>query len=268
MGLDNVVIVLVQPQHPGNVGAAARAMRNMGLSQLVLVDPPAWDPERARWMAPGCDELLANARVVGTLADGLAGCQRAIASTARHRKGTQAVLDASAAATSILDAPDGVRTAILFGREDNGLDAASVDACHAVLRIATPEHASLNLGQAVLLVAHALFTEARQRGLQPSGRYLGGRGEPKPTSAVHRGGGRGPADWVAMEPAVEDLVGLLERVGYTRSATPEKVGQTARTALQRANLSFKDVQALRGMVRRIDWALDHPELDPRTTSSG
>ena len=63
----NVVIVLVQPQYPGNVGACARAMKNMGLRRLVIVDPPAFDPERTRWMAPGCADLIAEARLVGTL---------------------------------------------------------------------------------------------------------------------------------------------------------------------------------------------------------
>ena len=83
---DHVRFVLVEPQHPGNVGAAARAMRNMGLDQLVIVAPPAWDPETARWMAPGCDDLLDRIRVVATLDEALEGVHLAIASTARHRK--------------------------------------------------------------------------------------------------------------------------------------------------------------------------------------
>jgi TrmH family RNA methyltransferase len=266
---DGVVVVLVEPQHPGNVGAAARAMKNFGLSRLVLVAPPCYDPEQARWMAPGCDDLLARAKVVANLDEALAGVHRVIASTARHRKQGQPVYEPAEVAQGVLDdiiEQPGYTTAILFGREDFGLSTADVHRAESILRIPTPEHASLNLGQAVLLVAHSLFEEGRARGLAATGRTLGGsRGARSTRSARPRGPDDQIADAPTVEPAVSDLVALLDRVGYLRGLPADKVMLTARQALQRARVSVRHVSALRGMVSRLAWALDNPGVDWRAT---
>jgi len=262
---DRLIFVLVEPQHPGNVGAAARAMKNMGLRRLVVVDPPALDPMRVRWMAPGCDDLVAEMRIVKTLDEALEGVHEAIATTARHRRGHQPVLEpgpfAQAHWDGVQQGQDTV-TAVLFGREDFGLSREHSDRCRQLLRIPTPEHASLNLGQAVLLLAHRWFEEGRQRGLAAApGRTLGGRRGTKPTRALQDG--QDPrdarADLRRIEPAAQALVELLERVGYTRSTPAERVLQTARTSLQKAAPSIREVEALRGMISKLDWALDHPD---------
>ncbi|MFT4623770.1 MAG: TrmH family RNA methyltransferase [Myxococcota bacterium] len=258
---ERVVVVLVQPQYAGNVGATARAMKNMGLRRLVLVDPPAYDAEQARWMAPGCDDLLAGIRIVSRLEEALDGAHRVIATTARHRRRGQLVYEPRQAAAVALDDAEGT-TAILFGREDYGLDKAAIDISHSVLRIPTLEHASLNLGQAVLVVANALFEEARSRGLAATGRTLGGSRSRRSTRSAARGSSRDRrADLSAITPAAEDLIGLLERVGYTRGTRPEKIRGTAMAALQSADLRVREVEALRGMVRRVQWALNHPGED-------
>jgi TrmH family RNA methyltransferase len=236
-------------------------MSNMGLWRLILVAPPAYDAEQARWMAPGCGDLLAAARIVPTLGDALEGVHRVIATTARHRKRGQQVLDPRQAAVLALDDTEST-TALLFGREDSGLSTAAVDRAQAVLRIPTLEHASLNLGQAVLIVANALFEEARARGLAATGRVLGGSRSGRTTESVSRSSLRDlRADMKTIEPAAGALIELLERVGYTRGAAADKVTVTATTALQNAQLRVKEVEALRGMVRRLQWALDNPDLD-------
>ncbi len=259
-------MVLVEPRHSGNVGAAARAMRNFGLDRLVLVAPPAYDPETARWMAPGCADLVARARVVATLDEALDGVHRAIATTGHHRRGGLVVLEPAAAAASVLDEDDGRVTAILFGREDTGLNNDEVGRCDSLLRIPTTDHASLNLAQAVLLVAHALFEESRRRGLRATGEILGGSKGTRTARDLTPSSRRDRlADLRNIEPAADDLVGLLKRVGYLRGTPAEKVRATARTALQRARLSLRHVEALRGMVGRVQWALDHPEIDWEST---
>ena len=266
---ERVVIVLVQPLHPGNVGSTARAMRNFGLERLILVDPPAHDPERARWMAPGCADLLDRARIVGTLDEALDGVHHAIGTTARHRRSDHAVIEPAEVARRVVSADDDSVTAILFGREDNGLTNEELARCGVLVRIATPEHASLNLAQAVLLLAHHLYEEARRHGEVASGRTLGGSRSPRSTRDVGRTSAKDRrADLPKLEPAVEELVALLDRVGYTRSAPEAKVRVTARQALQAAGLSTRQVDALRGMVSRIDWALDHPGLDWKKTKGG
>jgi len=262
-----VVVVLVQPQYSGNIGSVARAMKNMGLARLVLVDPPAFDPEQARWMAPGAHDILANVRIVATLDEALVDCHRAIGATARHRKIRQAVLEPSELTTQVLDDPDGRCTALLFGREDHGLDSAAIERCEALLRIATLQHASLNLSQAVLVTAHALFEGARARGLQATGRMLAGRRSPHATEVIETGTKRDDVvELGELEPAVAALMQLLEDVGYTRNLPPEKVRSTTRQALQKLALSRRQNEALKGMIHRVQWALSNPELDWKQTS--
>ena len=262
---EQVVVILVEPLHPGNVGAAARAMKNFGLSRLVLVAPPAYDPEQARWMAPNCDDLLASVRIVATLDEALEGVHRVYASTARHRKLGQPVFEPDDIAHNVFDdaeRTEGFTSAILFGREDFGLSSADVLRCQAILRIPTPEHASLNLGQAVLLVGQRLFEASRQRGASATGRTLGGsRAQRSTRSARPRGHREGLADARVTEPAVDDLIEVLDRVGYLRGVQPDKVRLTARQAFQRAHVSVRHVEALRGMLRKIGYALDHPDKD-------
>ncbi|MCB9687315.1 MAG: tRNA (cytosine(32)/uridine(32)-2'-O)-methyltransferase TrmJ [Alphaproteobacteria bacterium] len=259
-----VTVVLVQPLHPGNVGAAARAMKNFGLRDLVLVDPPAWDPERARWMAPGCDDVFAAMRIVGTLDEALAGCHRAIGTTARHRRVGPPVIEPTPAAEAMLDGDH--RTALLFGREDSGLPNEAVLHCDALIRIATPEHASLNLGQAVLLLTHTLWEEARRRGARATGRTLGGTRERSTREAGQPDRKDRRAEIDVLEPAVQQIVDLLGRVGYLRGTPADKVRVTARQALRAASISVRQVEALRGMVARVDWALDNPGVDWAKTS--
>lgn len=245
----HVVVVLVEPIQPGNVGAAARAMKNMGLRRLVLVDPPAFDPHRARWMAPGCDDVLAEARIVATLDEALVGVHRVVATTARHRRGDTRVVEPDAFAASVVSAPEGYVTAVLFGREDHGLPNDAVARAETLLRIPTPEHASLNLAQAVLVVARELFEAARASGrAEAAGRVLGGRTE-RATAEVERDEPYATVD--QLEPAVAELVGLLDAVGYTRQAGPDKVARTVRAALQRAAPTAREVAALRGMIKRV-----------------
>lgn len=222
-------------------------MKNMGLDRLVVVAPPAFDPEHARWMAPGCDDVLARMRIVRTLDEALAGVHRAVATTARHRRHQPDVLDPTGLGAAILDAPDDHVTAILFGREDFGLSAQDVARCDALVRIPTPEHASLNLAQAVLLVAHAIFEEGRARGLAATGRIVGGTRGQRTTTELQRGDRR--ADLAEMEPVVDEIVALLKGKGY--EAGPEKIAQSVRAALQRAGPSDRELNALRGMIRKL-----------------
>ena len=261
----NLVIVLVQPQHPGNIGAAARAMKNMGLARLVVVDPPCFDPEQARWMAPGCDDLLANMRVVGSISDALAGVHHVVGTTARHRKQGHPVFAPNQVASEFFDNDETL--AILFGREDFGLSRDDLLFCESLVRIATPQHASLNLAQAVLLVGHTFFEELRARGVAAEGRMVGGsRGRVSTRTLSRRKSTRDrQAEAQQINPAADEVVRLLERVGYTRSTPAKKSLLTVRQALQRAALSVRHVEALRGMLARVQWALDNPEHDWQAT---
>jgi len=238
----------------------------MGLSRLVIVNPPSYDPEQARWMAPGAGDILASARIVPNLDAALEGVHTAVASTARHRTLGHPIDTPAELADRFFASDAAPVVAVLFGREDHGLDSVAVGRCERLLRIPTPEHASLNLSQAVLLAAHAFFDAALQRGLTAEGRTLAGRGDAKTTTTVQSPAARDQlADVSLIEPAVEDIVSLLERVGYTRGVKPDKVRTTARQSLYASQLTVRTAAALRGMLRRIGWALDNPGVDWRKT---
>ncbi len=257
---EQLVFVLIQPQHPGNVGATARAMKNMGLRRLIIVDPPpSFDLERARWMAPGARDVLDEMRIVATLDEALDGVHVAMASTARHRRHDQPVSEPAAVASAFFE--DNRCWAVLFGREDTGLVADDVFRCAGVLRIVTDEHASLNLGQAVLLVAHHFFEAARTHGLDAEGRPVQGRKHGSTGAQERTGAKTRRAELGEVEPAIQELIHVLDRVGFTRKTDPTKIAVGLREGLQRAQLSVRQVHSIRGMVRRMNYALEHPEQD-------
>jgi TrmH family RNA methyltransferase len=154
--MDRIRIVLCRPSHPGNIGAAARAMKTMGLSDLRLVAPEKFPAKEADWMATNAGDVLSNARVHPTLENAIEDCVAAYALSARPREWSPQVLDARAAAARALKA-DG-NTAFVFGNEQAGLTNDEMFACQFLVHIpASPQFSSLNLAQAVQVVAYELF---------------------------------------------------------------------------------------------------------------
>jgi TrmH family RNA methyltransferase len=154
----DIRIVLVAPSHPGNVGAAARAMKNMGLSTLVLVSPRQFPHPEANARASGAEDVLQAAHVMPTLAEALAGCGYVAATTARDRDQYFRVLDVRAAAARLVAEAQRAPAAVIFGAERSGLSNEELEMAHALIRIpASPQYASLNLAMAVQLVAYELY---------------------------------------------------------------------------------------------------------------
>jgi TrmH family RNA methyltransferase len=157
-------IVLVGPQHPGNIGAAARAMKVMGLSDLALVAPERYPHAQATARAGAASDVLAAARVVDRLDDALADCGFAIATSARVRRACWPVLDARAGAGAALAQSARSPVALVFGRERSGLSNAEADRCQLHLQVpANPEYPSLNLAAAVQVVCYELRMAAGAR---------------------------------------------------------------------------------------------------------
>jgi tRNA/rRNA methyltransferase len=151
-----VRIVLCRPSHPGNIGAAARAMKAMGLSDLRLVAPGKFPAPEARWMATNAIDVLDQAKIHATLGEAISDCASAFALSARPREWSTQVLDARAAAAraAVLEGP----LAFVFGNEQAGLTNDEMLACQYLVHIpANPEFSSLNLAQAVQLVCYELF---------------------------------------------------------------------------------------------------------------
>ena len=158
MDSPDIRIVLVAPSHPGNIGAAARAMKNMALASLWLVRPKQFPHPEATARASGADDVLSNARVVDSLDAALEGCGFIAATTSRERDQYFRVAELRAAAPRILAAARHSPSAVVFGAERTGLTNEELETAHVLLRIPASEaYPSLNLGMAVQLVAYELY---------------------------------------------------------------------------------------------------------------
>ena len=156
--LDNIRIVLVEPKVPGNVGAAARAIKNMGLSRLVLVNPWFHNHPQSRYMAHGSEDILDSAEVYDSLDTAIASSVFVAGTTRRKRHGVP-VFDPGCAASEILDNTKAGPVSILFGREDRGLMNEELDCCQMVVSIpSSSAQPSLNLSQAAMVIAYELFS--------------------------------------------------------------------------------------------------------------
>jgi tRNA (cytidine32/uridine32-2'-O)-methyltransferase len=159
--LSAIRIVLVEPSHPGNIGAVARAMKNMALTDLVLVRPKAHPDPEATARASSAADVLDRARVVETVADAVADCGFVAATTSRSRDHNFRALDLHEAAQDIFTRSARAPAAVLFGAERTGLTNEELALAHLLIRIpANPVYPSLNLAMAVQLACYELFRAA------------------------------------------------------------------------------------------------------------
>lgn len=152
---ENIRIVLVNTSHPGNIGAAARAMKNMGLSQLVLVEPALFPNADATARASGADDILQRARVCDSLAEAIDGCKLVFATSARLRSLPWPLVEPREMAQQVIAAADQAPVAIVFGREHSGLTNVELEACNALVHIPCNEaFSSLNIAAAVQVLCY------------------------------------------------------------------------------------------------------------------
>ena len=155
--LNRVRIVLVEPTHPGNIGASARAMKAMGLVQLGLVAPRRFPSAEATARAAGADDVLHHARVVKSMDDAIADCGLVLGTTARSRRIEWPVTDVREGACRAVARSAFTPVAVVFGRERSGLTNTEIDRCHALIRIPTANaFSSLNVAAAVQVVAYEI----------------------------------------------------------------------------------------------------------------
>src|ERR1700690_1172414 len=158
-----VRIVLIDPSHPGNIGSVARAMKNMALSDLVLVRPRSFPHAEANALAAGADDVLAGARIVSTVAEAIADCVFIAGTTSRPRSYYWEFTTPRDVAQRIVSLPADHRSALLFGSERYGLGSDDLQYCNVLVRIpANPEYCSLNLAMSVQLLTYELFMAREQ----------------------------------------------------------------------------------------------------------
>jgi TrmH family RNA methyltransferase len=230
---DRVRIVLVETTHPGNVGAAARAMKNMGLSRLYLVRPQRYPSAEATARAAGADDLLARAVLCDDLDQALAGCGLIFGASARSRKIAWPQLDPRQAAARIAAAAG--ETAVVFGREHAGLTNEELDRCNYLLTIpADPAFSSLNVAAAVQVVTYELRMAELTDG-------------PAPASA---------AEPLASAEQRERFYAHLEQVllslEFLDPANPKHLMRRLRRLFNRVELDQNEVHILRGILTAVE----------------
>ncbi len=155
--LPDMRVVLLRTSHSGNIGATARAMKNMGLTQLALVQPRTFPHADATARASGADDLLADAKVCATLEEAIADCVLIIGASARVRSLPVPMLDPRQCAEKIQRSHRQGKVAVLFGNEQSGLSNEELDVCHHLVKIPTnPDYASLNLAAAVQVICYEI----------------------------------------------------------------------------------------------------------------
>jgi tRNA/rRNA methyltransferase len=251
--LDRVRVVLSHTSHPGNIGAAARAMKTMGLTRLLLVNPKRFPDGEALARSAGADDLLAGARVCESVDEALADTWFACAVTARQRNLGPPPLAARPAAAEIVARTSDGEVALLFGNESAGLSNAEVQRCQRTVFIpANPDYGSLNLAAAVQVMAYELRLAAFDSQPPPCSRTVAFASPP------------------ASHQDVERFYQHLERVmvssGFLDPQRPRRLLPKLRRLFGRAGLERDEINILRGLLDAVERQSTGRHVDPNNES--
>ena len=234
-----VRIILVEPSHPGNIGAVARAMKTMGLRRLTLVRPKLFPSPEATARAAGADDLLHDVTVCNDLDVSLEGCIWVLGTTARERHIQWPQIESHSLAATVCEKVRRGDVAIVFGRESSGLRNDELDRCHAVFRIPANEYfGSLNLASSVQIVGY----ELRMYGLTKE--------EGVPTSASSMA-----VTTQEMEGFYAHLRRVLIDLDYLDEEKPKLLMRRLRRLFNRANPDRPELNILRGILAAVESAL-------------
>ena len=249
----NLHIVLVGTQHPGNIGSAARAMKTMGLSNLVLVAPEKAPDRDTHAMAAGADDLVEAAPVFATLAEAVADCRWVLGCTARSRRIQLEPMHPRDAARRAVVAAAGGPVALVFGRERTGLENEELQLCHAAVHIPSdPAFSSLNLAAAVQVLSY----ELRCALLGDAGNGEAAARTPPPAGEV--------APHAELEGLFAQLAETLEQIDFHKGRAPASAMRKLRRLYLRANLDSAEVRLLRGVLadtQRMAWLAGNGSTD-------
>lgn len=241
---DNIRMVLVNTTHPGNIGAAARALKNMGLSRLVLVDPLEYPSERAVWRAANALDVLDKIQVVGTLEEAVADCPLVIGTSARGRRIPWPLLTPRECGDRVWAESAKHEVAIVFGREDRGLTNEELQKCHFHVHIpANPEYSALNVAAALQVIAY----EIRMSALAAES------GAP-----VHFDDwDMPPAQFQDVEMYFTHLEETLTKLGFLTADNPRQTMTRLRRLYNRVRLDQMELGILRGVLTSVQNHIFH-----------
>lgn len=233
--LDNIRIVLVNTHHPGNIGAAARAMKNMGLNRLYLVSPKDFPSFEASQRASSASDLLTQAVVVDSLAQALQGCSFVCGTTARMRSVKWPQLDSRESGQLLFAESEQHEVALVFGRERSGLFNDELELCQTLVNIPTAEaYSSLNLGQAVQVLSYEILMASQQ-------------GKEKVALEIKQ-----EKDTLATNDQLEGMYAhyqdALTDLNFFGNRNPEHIMRKLRCLYGRARPTQREVQIMRGIL--------------------
>ncbi|MBA3670678.1 MAG: RNA methyltransferase [Gemmatimonadaceae bacterium] len=248
--LDNVSVILFEPQDPVNIGATVRAMKNMGVASLRLVNPCRYDPVRLEGIAHDTWDIINGIVHYPDFDAAAADCVRLVGFTARRRAAKWDVFDPKTAAEDALGYAAHGRVALVFGREDRGLPNEILDRIHAAVNIPTTEHASLNLAQAVLIALYELHLAAGD-----ATRTLRGprKEAPPPTADL-------------FERYFAELQHALDSVQFFKTRYPEHIMRSLRALTFRSAPDDRELSLLRAMSLEVVRFLERTGRVERTLS--
>jgi len=233
VNLDHIAIILVEPQISENIGAAARAMTNMGLSRLGIVNPKNCDLGRVVKMATGSSiDVIEEMQIYGDLKEALRPFQYVVGTTARTGALRPANVQPRRLAVDLISITQHNLVALLFGREDCGLSNAHLRYCHAIVRIPTADFTSVNLAQAVMILSYEIFLASQETPAQSLPRLANG---------------------FELEGMYDHLKDILTKIGFIDQNNPGHWMLNIRRFLSRLPLRAREVRIIRGICRQIDW---------------
>lgn len=249
--LERVRIVLVRPRRGGNVGSAARVMKNFGLAELVLVAPRTRVGAVGAHMAVHAGDVLDARTTAPDLATAVADCVLVVGTAGRDFAHLDAI-EPRAAAHEIVAAAARGPVALVFGPEDHGLSNADLGRCQRLVRIPTADaYGSLNLAQAIAVCAYEVLCAARDDG---DGARRPPQAARRPASVRAARDERDPASSAEREALLDHLAQALEAVGFLSRQNPEHIVADLRGLFSRAGLTRRDVKIWRGIARQMLWA--------------
>lgn len=236
---DSIRIILIDPQIPENIGSVARAMNNMGLNKLTIVNPKNCDLSRILKTATGPSiDLIEQMVVFDNLLDAIGSCNYIVGTTARTGTHRPAITNPRRLAHDLTKITQNNQVAVLFGPEDKGLSNEHLRYCDTIVTIPTASFSSLNLAQAVMLICYEIFLANRDDA-------------PKSTPRL--------ANRFELEGMYAHLKDVLMKIGFVQPQNPEHWMLNIRRFLSRLTLRAREVRIIRGICRQIDWYTDQIE---------
>ncbi|MCK5498616.1 MAG: RNA methyltransferase [Gammaproteobacteria bacterium] len=247
--VENIRIVMVETTHPGNIGAAARAMKTMGYSNLYLVKPKIYPNAEATARAAGADDILAKAVICDSLEQALHGCVAVVATTARPRTISHPVFTPREYASKLSEMVKHGPVALVFGRESSGLSNEELEYCNVVLQIPTnPDFSSLNVASAVQILCYEFIQVLQPENTEKTNAEIDEKTKVKLATADE------------MNYFYDHLEKSMIDVGFLNPEQPRKLMRRLKSLFNRANLDENEMSILRGFLAAVQDAASKKKI--------